>query len=70
MVVSLAGVSGAEDNFGRGVTTVGDLDAICGVNGSQYAIALNPDLRLCLATLINGEYRAGWLAAMPGSRGW
>lgn len=34
-VVSFAGVSGAEDSFGRGVTAVGDRDAIAESRGIQ-----------------------------------
>ena len=38
---SLAGESGAEDSFGRGVTAVGDRDAIVGVSQMNF----NPQLR-------------------------
>ena len=33
-----AGVSGAEDSFGRGVTAVGDLEAIAGESGRQVGL--------------------------------
>ena len=40
LVVSFAGagVSGAEDSFGRGVTAVGDLEAIAGENGREVRL--------------------------------
>lgn len=40
VVVSLAGagVSGAEDSFGRGVTAVGDLEAIAGESGQEVGL--------------------------------
>ena len=33
-----AGVSGAEDSFGKGVTAVGDLEAIAGESGRQVGL--------------------------------